>query len=372
MTNVRVLHTIGEMGTGGAESLVVELIRRGAEVGWTSEVASAGGRREVELVGAGHARAHRVPLSRRRASGFAQALRATRRAIRSCDPDVVVAHNVGVTAVSWLALRTLRHRAPLVTIFHGVAAADYTASARLLSRAPDAVVTVSGAIHRRLEQAGLRARRVEVIPNAVTAPTLPDRETARRTLDLPLDVPIALCVARLVDQKRHDMLFRAFAEVSEPALLLVAGDGPNRQPLTRLRDELGLTERIHLLGARSDIPTLLAAADLTTLASDWEGLPVAVLESMAAGRPVVATDVDGVAEVLRHGGGLLVPPQDPDALSDALTRLLTDPVAAAAAGAQAARVICEHYDPTQMVRRYDRLIRDLLCAQRPTNRTDSR
>ncbi len=369
---LRVLHAIGEMGTGGAESLVVELVHRAEEVGWTSEVASAGGHREDELVDGEHARAHRVPLSRRRPTGFARALRATRQAIRRADPDVVVAHNVGVTAATWLALRTLRHRAPLVTVFHGVAAEDYRYAARLLSRAPDAVVTVSEAIRSRLEQSGLRARRIEVIPNAVTAPPMPERGEARRALDLPADVPVALCLARLVDQKRHDVLFQAFAKVPAPALLLLAGDGPNRDRLLRLRDGLGLADRVQLLGARADVPALLAAADLTTLASDWEGLPVAVLESMAAGRPVVATDVDGVAEVLRHGGGLLVPPRDPDALGDALTRLLTDPDAAAEAGARAAEVICDHYDPTDMVRRYDRLLRELLSAQRPTTRTDSR
>jgi len=365
--NLRVLHTIGEMGTGGAESLVVELVRRGAEVGWTSDVASAGGHREDELVAAGAVGAHRVPLSRRRPLGFARALQGTRTAIRRADPDVVIAHNVGVTAASWLALRSLNHRAPLVTVFHGVAEADYRHSARLLSRAPDAVITVSGAIRSRLEAVGLRARRVEVIPNAVTPPSLPPQATAREELGLPQDVPVALCLARLAEQKRHDVLLRAWALVPEPAVLLIAGDGPTRDQVARLRDELGLAKRVQLLGARSDVPRLLAAATVTTLASDWEGLPVAVLESMAAGRPVVATAVDGLAEALRDGGGLLVPRRDPRALAEALTTLLDDPRAAGEAGARALGVISDNYDPGTMMRRYDRLLRDLLTA-RPTAR----
>ncbi len=356
---MRVLHTIGEMGTGGAESLVVELVERGADVGWVSEVASAGGRREDQLVGAGRARAHRVPLSRRRPDGLARAFRATRRAIQSADPDVVIAHNVGVTAATWLALRSLRHHAPMITIFHGVAAEDYRHSARLLSRAPNAVVTVSQTIRARLDGAGMRARETVVIPNAVSPVTLPERSVAREELGLPQDIPVALCVARLVDQKRHDVLLRAWAQVRPPAVLLLAGDGPNRAAIEALRSDLDLGERVRVLGVRSDIPRLLAAADLTTLSSDWEGLPVAVLESMASARAVVATSVDGVAEVLQFGGGLLVPPRDPAALAEALNTLLDDRQEAAAVGLRAAEVVSAHHNPVDMIHSYDRLLRRL-------------
>lgn len=372
MRPLRVLHSIGEMGTGGAESLVAEMMRRGGDVGWISEVASAGGRREDELVRDGHGPAHRVPLSRRRPLGLLRAVGATRRAVRLADPDVVVAHNVGVTAAAWTALRSLRRDVALVTVFHGVAAEDYVRSARLLSRAPDAVVTVSGVIRDRLVDAGLQARRIIVIPNSVTAPDLPPREAARAALKLPDDVPVALCIARLVDQKRHDILLHAWAKLPEPAILLVAGEGPNAERIQTLTVDLGLQDRVRLLGPRSDVPSLLAAADLTTLASDWEGLPIAVLESMAAGRPVVATEVDGVAEALRHGGGVLVPPRAPDALADALSALLTDRQACAAVGAQAARVVSTHYDPTTMMRRYDRVLRRALRPGHPSAPTPTR
>jgi glycosyltransferase involved in cell wall biosynthesis len=356
---MRVLHTIGEMGTGGAESLVVEMVERGDDVGWSSEVASAGGRREDQLLAGGRTRAHRVPLSRRRPDGLARAFQATRRAIRAADPDVVIAHNVGVTAATWLALRSLRHRAPLVTIFHGVAASDYRHSARLLSWAPAAVVTVSETIRGRLVEAGMTARQTVVIPNAISPMSLPQRAQARAELGLSADVPVALCVARLVDQKRHDVLLQAWTMVSEPSVLLIAGDGPNRAFVERLRSELGLDARVQVLGVRSDVPRLLAAADLTTLSSDWEGLPVAVLESMASARPVVATEVDGVAEVLQHGGGLLVPRRDPAALAAALNGLLADREATAEVGLRAAEVIATYHDPADMMRRYDRLLRTL-------------
>ncbi len=356
---MRVLHAIGEMGTGGAESLVAELVRRGPRVGWRSSVASAGGAREDEIRVAGLADVHRVPLSRRSAAGLARAVAATRRALAAADPDVVVAHNVGVTAAVTLAQLTRRRRVPVVTVFHGVAAEDYRTAARLLGVAPRAVVTVSEAIAARLRAAGLRRQPV-VIPNAVTAPSLPDRVAARRELDLPPDAPVALCAARLVDQKRHDVLLRAWSSLPPHCVLLVAGDGPNRRALEALHAQLGLGDRVRVLGDRSDVPRLLAAADVATLASDWEGLPVFVLEAMAAGRPVVATAVDGLTEVLRHGGGLLVPPGEPEALAAALGRLLTDPAERAAAAEAARRTVAAEHDPLTMTRRYDELLRGLV------------
>jgi glycosyltransferase involved in cell wall biosynthesis len=364
---LRVLHAIGEMGTGGAESLVVELVRGGARLGWRSCVASAGGWRERELLDL--ADLHAVPLSRRRLGGLLRAVRATRRAILASDPEVVIAHNVGVTMATWLALRSLRHPAPMVTVFHGVAATDYANAARVLTRCPDLVITVSSTILDRLARAGLRNRRTQVIRNAITPAPLPSRSLARAELGLAPEVPVALCAARLVDQKRHDVLLRAWAGLSAPAVLLVAGDGPNRPMLQELVAGLGLEHRVRFLGVRDDMPRLLAAADLATLASDWEGLPVAVLEAMAAGLPIVATAVDGVAEAVGHGGGLLVPPGDPQALTEALSRMLFDADLRQRTGRAAQDVISRYYDSATMVSGYDLLLRSLASRQ-PTSASD--
>jgi len=361
---MHVLHAIGEMGTGGAESLVVELVRRGPEVGWTSSVASAGGPREDELVRAGLARAYRVQLSRRRAPGLLRAVLDTRRALRGAEPDVVIAHNIGVTVAVTLAQATRRRRVPVVTVFHGVAAGDYRIAAAVLSAAPRAVVTVSGAIADRLRTARLR-REPEGIPNAGTAPLLPSKHLARQELHVDTEVPIALCAARLVPQKRHDVLLRAWAELPDRYVLLVAGDGPERAALEALSTDLGLTERVSFLGNRGDVPRLLAAADVATLASDWEGLPVFVLEAMAAGRPVVATAVDGLTEAVHGGGGVLVPPRCPSQRAAALGRLRSDPEAGAAAAQAAVDTIAGDHDPALMVQRYDRLLRRLVGAAGP-------
>lgn len=363
---MHVLHVIGEMGTGGAESLVVELVRRGPDLGWRSSVASAGGSRAQELESLDLATTYLVPLSHRRPIPLMRATAATRRAIAAAAPDVILAHNVGATAAVALAQLSNRGRVPAVTVFHGVAASDYRKASLVLNASTRAVVAVSEAIAGRLESSGLR-HPTKVIPNAVTAPASMPRAEARTLLNLAPDVPVALCAARLVDQKRHDVLLRAWQQVGDHCTLLVAGDGPRRAELEGLARELGIERQVRFLGNRKDVPVLLAAADVATLASDWEGLPVFVLEAMAAGLPVVATDVDGVSAVLREGGGTVVPPRSPEALAAALKHMLSDGAARAQCSVAALESMARHHDPLTMARRYDELFRQIADG-RPANR----
>jgi glycosyltransferase involved in cell wall biosynthesis len=357
-SGIRVLHVISEMGTGGAESLVVELVRQGARAGWVSAVATAGGRRADELLREGTA-IHPVHLPRRSAVGVLRAARDARRAVRRFAPDVVLAHNVSASTVGRLA--TAGRKVPVLTVFHGVAAADYPTAARLLPRTSTAVVAVSAAIRDRLTAAGMAGAAPTVICNAVSVPSgVTDRAIARAGLGLDDGTPVALCLARMAPQKRHDVLLDAWATVAGPAVLLLAGDGPLRPALEARAAALGLTDRVRFLGTRSDVATLLLAADITVLTSDWEGLPIAVLESLAAGRPVVATDVDGVREVLEGGGGLLVPPGDPAATATAVNDLLGDPFRRARAATEGLATVSLNYDPEKMIMKYDALMHEHL------------
>ncbi|MEU7790751.1 glycosyltransferase [Amycolatopsis sp. NPDC049159] len=348
---MRVLHVISEMGSGGAETLVAGMAGRGEEYGWVSAVASAGGFRADALAAAG-TQVFPVPLARRSEAGVLKAAWATRRAVARFRPDVVLAHNVGASLVARLAI--LPRRRPVLTVFHGVAEDDYPAAARVLRHVSDGVVAVSPATADRLAEAG--ADRPRVIRNAVFArPPVFGRAEVRASLGVPERTPVALCLARLEPQKRHDVLLDAWAAVECDAVLWLAGDGSLRADLERRAEALG--RRVEFLGTRADVPDLLAAADVTVLTSDWEGLPLAVLESMAAGRPVVATDVGGVAEVLADGGGLLVPPADPAATAEALNTLLSDRARRDRAGADGRRAVEREYDAHTLMKSYDELLR---------------
>ncbi len=138
-----------------------------------------------------------------------------------------------------------------------------------------------------------------------------------------------VCAARLHPQKRHCDLFEAarllLAMGCGDFRLLIVGEGSLREELERLSESKGLKSRIHFLGLRQDIPSILLQSDAFVLASDYEGLPLAILEAMAAGLPIVATNVGGVPQVVDDGGnGYLVAPRDPGSLADAMARVAAD------------------------------------------------
>jgi glycosyltransferase involved in cell wall biosynthesis len=358
---MRVLHVISEMGSGGAETLVAGMAMASDSVGWESAVASGGGHR-AEVLAARGVPTFTVPVARRRATGVLRAAAAAHSAVRRFRPDVVLAHNVSATVVARLAV-TPGRALPVVTVCHGLADADYPGAARILRHTARTVVAVADATADRLRAAGLPDP--VVIPNAVFAQrSTIDRATVRGALGVARDVPVALCVARMEPQKRHDVLLDAWAALDGDAVLLLAGDGSLRADLLRRRDELGLADRVRFLGNRADVPDLLAAADLTVLTSDWEGMPIAVLESMAAGRAVVATDVSGVRDLLAGGGGLVVPRRAPSATAKALHTLLFDADARTAAAAAGLAAIRDGHDPHTFMRSYDELLRASIRGRR--------
>jgi glycosyltransferase involved in cell wall biosynthesis len=179
------------------------------------------------------------------------------------------------------------------------------------------------------------------------------------------DRPVVLCVANLRFSKGQRFLLDAVATLQRHGLastLVLVGEGPERAGLKRLADQLGIDVRF--LGARTDVEGLMARADAVVLPSLHEGMSNAVMEAMAAGRPVVATDVGGTGELLR-GRGVLVPPADADALADALTRILTDPALAERLGKSARDWSFANLRADTMVDQHIRIYRELLegrCA----------
>ena len=185
-----------------------------------------------------------------------------------------------------------------------------------------AIACPSQAIADSLAQWAPQVReRICVIPNAIAIERFAAASAAdKRQIVGEGDPPVILFTARLQPQKDHVTLFHALKQIGG-AHLLLAGDGELRPRLMRLAQELGLSSRIHFLGRRDDIPQLLKMADVYAHSSHSEGFGIAALEAMAAGVPVVASDLPGLAEVVGQAG-ILVPPRDSEAMANALKQVL--------------------------------------------------
>jgi glycosyltransferase involved in cell wall biosynthesis len=242
----------------------------------------------------------------------------------------------------------------------------------LLHRATDrlsAVTTVNSArvADRLISRGAVDARQVAVLPNATdVSPQRPDassKRALRRQLGVGDDDFLWLAVGRLLPQKDYPTMLRALARlvtagVPVPLQLRIAGPGPQYAELRKLAADLGLGERVALLGQRTDIPALLNAADGYVLSSVHEGQPNALMEALTAELPVVATDVGGVSELVQPGeSGYVVPARNRAALSAAMLRVMQAPAEERRRmGAAGRRHICEHYSTEAVLARWQELI----------------
>jgi glycosyltransferase involved in cell wall biosynthesis len=193
------------------------------------------------------------------------------------------------------------------------------------------------------QQVGVKADKIRTVYNAVRfveRPTPAEAIAARAALELPADAVVLGTLGRLTEQKGQSVLLHAVAELARQhpnVVLFLAGAGPLRADLESEAALLGIADRVRFLGLRRDRNTLYAAMDMFVLPSHWEGLSLALVEAMGAGRPVVATAVGGNPEVVADGTtGLLVPPGDSGTLARAIGSLIGDPATRAALGQAAA------------------------------------
>lgn len=175
---------------------------------------------------------------------------------------------------------------------------------------------------------------------------------------------ILLHVGRFAPQKNHRLLVEAFAlavkEYPEMQLWLV-GDGPLRPEMEGLVKEKGLDGKIFFLGIRDDVSALLGAADIFVFPSDWEGVPLTVLEAMSANKPVIATAVGGVPELIEDGiSGILVPPRNPEALANVVLCLAKDPELRQKMGKAGQERAVAMFDISRTAREYEALYLKLL------------
>jgi len=235
----------------------------------------------------------------------------------------------------------------------------------LIARFCDAFVAVSDEGRRRMvEDERIDPGDIVVVPNGIAGFEPGDGSRVRAELGIAAEAPVIASVGHLRSEKAFEVLVEAVAISREdnPRLVaLVAGEGPRLAALQELVARLGVEGAVRFLGARDDIPDLLAAADVAVCCSDFEGGPLSVMEYMEAGLPVVATRVGGLPELLDDGeSGLLVPPRDPGALSAAIARLLDEPGLRAEMGAEARRQRRERWGLDTWVARIEALYDELV------------
>lgn len=239
----------------------------------------------------------------------------------------------------------------------------------LIARGADVVLAVSENARRRMvEEEGIDARVVRLLPNGIPPLAPPSGRDLRGELGIDPAAPVVGTVSVLRSEKALDLLIRAAGRLAPgfPGLrVLIAGRGDEEARLRGLVEELGLAETVLLLGPRDDVPDLLATLDVAACCSDFEGSPLSVMEYMAAGLPVVATRVGGVPELIDHGvHGLLVDPRAVDQLADGIARLLADTDARRKMGEQGRERQKREFDIDVTVRRLEALYEELVRASR--------
>ena len=351
---MRLLFVCPDMRFGGAErhwaTLIVALAELGVELkllalaekgAFFDEVAGRGIPAECMDL-----RRRTDPRGLRRTLAVAAAFR----------PDAVVTRGVSAQLVGEAIARRARavhvynEHTPLTPSGRLLPARPHQrALTRLVARAIDEVVAVTARQVPPLERLGYRRLRIEVVHNGVFEC---DVEGVEPSAELGGDGFPVLCVAGLRPEKRVDLFIEAVGAArrdNEAVRGYVAGEGRERERLEGPAALNGVT----LLGARSDVLELVAAAGAVCLPSEAEAMPMSLLEAMALGRPVIATDVGGTAELVRHGEtGYLLPPGDGRAVTRALAELAEDPARADEMGAAGRRLQRERFTGEQMVDGY--------------------
>lgn len=244
----------------------------------------------------------------------------------------------------------------------------------------DAVTAVCESAAEALIRAhGVPRARVRVVPNGVEPPDPEEMRGARevrQSLGASAQRPLWVCAARLEDVKGHETLLQALQRVRQRGLdfvLALAGEGARRAGLERMARELGVDSQVRFLGSVEALGPVLWAADLVVLASREEGQPLSILEAMARGRPVVASAVGGLPDLIEDGvSGVLVPVGDVDALSRALALLHERPDAARRLGDEAAERAQARFTWAHAVERHEAVYDDVLGLAGFTPEPDSR
>lgn len=366
---MRILHLVDSLEVGGAETVVASLCRLHVSMAHLTAVHClfAGGPISTALKRDGieisvHGTAHRIHLIAR-----------LFQRIRELQPDVIHCHNAYATTVGAPAARLVGVPAVIATRHDnglppvpGSNEATFWLAARLCDR----IVAVSPAAYRSLAAAKLSTpQKLVTVENGVRPAPAPCSPFA--VIPGKSEFTVA-SVARLVPNKDQATLLRAIGLANRHIhglSLLLVGDGPDRDALRRLSVDLGIDRRVHFLGQRPDVGNCLSTADLFVLSSIREGLPLSLLEAMAAGVPAVVTAVGGMPDIVAlSGAGLTVPSRNPEAMASAIVSLARQPDLRRHFAERGRRCYLQHFTLERMADAYLRLYTSTLHANRNRSR----
>ena len=367
---LRVMFVITSMPVGGAETLLVNLVRRMDRERFLPELCclkyfdTLGEQLAREIPAFTGLLAHKYDF---------RVLGRLTRLLRARRIDAVITVGTGGDKMFWGRLAAWRAGVPVVaSALHSTGLPDHVEwQNRLLTPLTDAFIAVAVPHARHLvEHEGCPAARVRVVPNGVDTQRfrpLPPNAALREQLRLPHGAPVAAILAALRPEKNHELFLRAAARVRQTipaAQFLVIGDGARRHELEALAEQLQLGQSVHFLGTRADVPELLSLVDVLVLSSHMEANPVSVLEALACEKPVVATRVGSVGETVQDGvSGYLVAPGNDEEMAARVVELFGSPRIARNMGRAGRDHVVANWSLERMVEGYQDLIHDIYAGK---------
>lgn len=377
---VRIVFCITELDAGGAERALTQLVTNLDRSQWDSHVICLGPRGHFTDV----LEAAGIPVICLNAGGLLSLPRVLfqlTRWLSRLRPELLQtflfhANILGRVAAYWA-------RVPIVVC--GLRVAEYRSRwYGRIDRWTNSIVTTNVCVSQGVadfsaQRSKLPVNKIVVIPNSVDISRFANSTPADLTeLGIPANSRVLISIGRLEHQKGIDILLDAIAamtvdspkrvdaisRVPADTHFLIVGDGPDAHRLREQADRNRISHCVHFAGRREDVPALLAASVALILPSRWEGMPNVVLEAMAAARPVIATRVEGIAELIQDEvTGLIVPVEQPEALAKAINTLLSDPQFLASAGRRSQDVVVNGFAVPTVVQMYSELYRRLLNSR---------